>query len=820
MTAASGVQKASVEEGKGERAVRARSAGAASMAGRGAAFANPVDGLQRKAGNRAVSRLMTPSGAATGSVPAGGGIPLPLPFRSEMEARFGEDFDQVRVHEGAEGAAAAAELNAKAYTIGQDIIFAAGRYSPGTFDGRRLLAHELAHVVQQSRGGPRPTLAANATHEQHADAAAREAVSGSGAVAVQGVTGVGAAREPDAPTRLTPREMLAEILKQRGWTNTVPQPPLPPDKRGPRLGDPKGQDTHSLAQVTDKSGKVVAHELGAHLVRHRDIEAAARRDVPRVPGEKGQVHAERMNIGALERRLKDVDVSGGTLEVVVDQLPCGPAEKDCFGGLQEFAQRKGLKLKVYVPTRPSTNNPNVPATPKTAARTAYSGPYDPNASPTGSAQVLQVFPPNEAQGPSPGGGGGPAPEGGPVGGPGPGIGAAPLAPAAEAAETDAALAIETSRLVGQLESETANSVALAGRVKIFAGVASQLLDLFQMFSAASDALSIATNGTILAEAQGQAEKVRAQATAAARDAADIDSGISWFGALGTMEKAKRNRDLDALLQVQGEMEKLADALDEPVLHLKGMRDRLRARADGLNKAARFYEKAAQVPQGPSTAANASEIAMSISLDQLSGTVGNAADEYGKAFATLDGLKRGAEKLASMASGEYRAIALQNLKAELDRRGIGEAQATPPAAPQAHPSPPQYRPPDTSFDRPIVPGPCPGGCHKPNPPPSANTRIPAIGAPLDRKQVADWLASGSADKPPGAGARAGQPPNNAHETPPGVRLPKSKPADEAFYGAPVCHGGCHGQQEKPKFDRSVFGDFGRTDEAAIRRFLGQ
>ncbi len=65
----------------------------------------------------------------------------------------GQDFSRVRIHIGEQAARAAAGVNARAFTVGSDIVFGAGRYSPGTSAGDRLLAHELTHVVQQSTPG-------------------------------------------------------------------------------------------------------------------------------------------------------------------------------------------------------------------------------------------------------------------------------------------------------------------------------------------------------------------------------------------------------------------------------------------------------------------------------------------------------------------------------------------------------------------------------------------------------------------------------------------------------------------------------------------
>jgi outer membrane protein OmpA-like peptidoglycan-associated protein len=86
------------------------------------------------------------------------GRPLDAPVRLDMEQRFGHDFSQVRVHQGGIAAQSASDVDARAYTVGHDIVFGAGGFAPGTPDGRRLLAHELTHVVQQSGGASGPLI--------------------------------------------------------------------------------------------------------------------------------------------------------------------------------------------------------------------------------------------------------------------------------------------------------------------------------------------------------------------------------------------------------------------------------------------------------------------------------------------------------------------------------------------------------------------------------------------------------------------------------------------------------------------------------------
>jgi hypothetical protein len=78
------------------------------------------------------------------------GQPLDLATRAFMEPRFGRDFSRVRVHSGAVAENSARDVNAHAYTVEHNIVFGAGQFTPRTHEGRRLIAHELTHVVQQS----------------------------------------------------------------------------------------------------------------------------------------------------------------------------------------------------------------------------------------------------------------------------------------------------------------------------------------------------------------------------------------------------------------------------------------------------------------------------------------------------------------------------------------------------------------------------------------------------------------------------------------------------------------------------------------------
>jgi outer membrane protein OmpA-like peptidoglycan-associated protein len=89
----------------------------------------------------------------------GAGQSLPNRERSFFESKFGYDFSGVRVHNGDQAARSARQIQSLAYTTGSNIVFGAGQYHPGSTAGRHLIAHELAHVVQQSSGNLRRSSA-------------------------------------------------------------------------------------------------------------------------------------------------------------------------------------------------------------------------------------------------------------------------------------------------------------------------------------------------------------------------------------------------------------------------------------------------------------------------------------------------------------------------------------------------------------------------------------------------------------------------------------------------------------------------------------
>jgi hypothetical protein len=122
------------------------------------------------------------------------GAPLPSSVRMDMQTRFGEDLSDVRVHTDSHAARSAQAVSAHAYTVGSHIAFGTGRYAPHTVTGRRTLAHELTHVLQQRGAATTSALSvgpAGDAAEQEADSiSARVTAGGAGPVSVRAQSGV------------------------------------------------------------------------------------------------------------------------------------------------------------------------------------------------------------------------------------------------------------------------------------------------------------------------------------------------------------------------------------------------------------------------------------------------------------------------------------------------------------------------------------------------------------------------------------------------------------------------------------------------------
>ena len=183
------------------------------------------------------------------------GHPLDTATRAFMEPRFGHDFSRVRVHTDTTAAESARAVHARAYTQGEHIVFAHGRYAPTTTEGKRLVGHELAHVVQQSAGrvaSPTPSgdvpIVTNNFLEEEADAAGEKAGRGE----VERVLGVSGG---------------ATQLKAQG--GPIQRAATPANDNATPLSTPDGNVSSPAAAIPGILGKNFTSEQQALLAQAR-----------------------------------------------------------------------------------------------------------------------------------------------------------------------------------------------------------------------------------------------------------------------------------------------------------------------------------------------------------------------------------------------------------------------------------------------------------------------------------------------------------------------------------------------------------------------
>lgn len=184
--------------------------------------------------------------------------------RSFMEPRFGHDFSHVRVHTDAQAAESAQAVNALAYTVGNDIVLGSGQYAPQTNAGRRLLAHELTHVVQQHQQGASAQVQAMAIEEEtspaeaEAERVSRDITSGETVTPVRETMRAGqmgrAAAQPSSTTAAAPAS---------GPTQTPA--PAPAQARAPRQQRVRLDILGADMSVKDSLVRSAAQALGTDI---------------------------------------------------------------------------------------------------------------------------------------------------------------------------------------------------------------------------------------------------------------------------------------------------------------------------------------------------------------------------------------------------------------------------------------------------------------------------------------------------------------------------------------------------------------------------
>lgn len=258
-----------------------------------------------------------PAPESVNQVLSSSGSQLDVSVRNDMEARFGHDFSRVRVHSGSAAEQSARDVNAEAYTVGNNIVFGAGKFSPSTQPGRHLLAHELTHVLQQSGKAASPARVARQT--------------------------------PSTPQQLVPHvtaEIEAGLIHELQRARAQAPPSTSVRQESLR--------TFAVAAIIRPDGSVTYES--AYF-------------------DKGSPdHAEPQLLAKIDTKIKP----GDTVAIAIDQVPCSPSSKNCSAALKQFrADPKHGSMRVYtvralrrdVPptTTPKTATAGEVTSPKTAA---------------------------------------------------------------------------------------------------------------------------------------------------------------------------------------------------------------------------------------------------------------------------------------------------------------------------------------------------------------------------------------------------------------------------------------------------------------------
>ncbi|HMD70413.1 MAG TPA: DUF4157 domain-containing protein [Bryobacteraceae bacterium] len=296
--------------------------------------------LQRAAGNGAVAQLI------------GSGEPLDPDTRSLMEQRFHHDFGAVRVHTGMLAAESAQSLRAVAYTVDRDVVFDSGAYAPNTPKGRRLLSHELAHVVQQSRGGAAPDpWDRGSAIESDADRASEAVFQPGAAVHVSGASGIGIARQGDDKK---PDPKPAEPPASAPRTYTIEEVLAPPtlEDIAQYTADMEKTNLAELTELMNLTVKEMVDYKGAQSmniwqVAVVDFTKDGRRYVAKGVFD-GKVHAEENALKNLAAKVPRALWAGGRIRMVVSKENCS----GCQSHLQAEARKSGVIIETFVPVLP------------------------------------------------------------------------------------------------------------------------------------------------------------------------------------------------------------------------------------------------------------------------------------------------------------------------------------------------------------------------------------------------------------------------------------------------------------------------------------
>jgi hypothetical protein len=557
----------------------------------------------------------------------GGGRPLEPEVRADMKTRLGHDFSQVRIHDDSRAHESTATVNANAYTVGSHIVFQTGGYNPATSEGKRTLAHELTHVVQQSQGPVDGTEVPGGIRvsepsdrfEREAVANAEKAVSAPASATTAGPQRVHVgAEDPSSPVAGYPTR---GVVQREPKKTPVVIPPSPTRQAMVKelMDEHKNLNIKVANDAVNGAKRVMgAGGAGGDVV----LDEHVTREV--------SVHTGRLDEQNLTTHLQEEARQTGVREIYLQINSPGATTqsiRQAMNGIQNgIPELAGVRVRVYDSQGRVVwqGNMRFRDTDPIKSRPGGGG-----GGGTGSGGGTRTGPSS----------GGPAPAGQGLAGGGkppistPATGATTSTPATGAA-TSAATRAEMAKAIAQSGTSTARAVALTARIQIYVKAYYALAHFLTLLSAIDDMQSMLANGTALPKEQRQADQVLSDSNLAKDEADQVTEDIdlvAWTVLAGETERANDDKSLFAIDEAASS---LRDSLDHSAAVAQGLADDLKAAADPM--LGEMYKQLLAVvsPNTSGTADNAIAFALYNSLEKLHNTTQSASQNYADTAATL------------------------------------------------------------------------------------------------------------------------------------------------------------------------------------------
>ena len=528
------------------------------------------------------------------------GQPLDASTRAYMEPRFGRDFGDVRVHTDLVATQSARELNARAYTVGTNIVFGSGLYQSNSSASQALLAHELGHTIQQSSSG----------------------------VALQRSPGDGSGVSPKSPE---PLEAIASRIANLAFG---PKQDFGDFPRGEVISVVRddlsgeifvGLNTGIPAKLTDAMEKAIAAHNAS--IGRGDINVVHTIE----PGGHAEVVALNQAIAARQARtnqpvtaadmntfeLHNIWMTGGDR-----RFSAAPRCEHCAGITSGVRVTRSLFI---------AENPVAPMIPP--ARTAAGTLSSKGAGGSGPDGGIQTAPtPTKS------------PTGGPITPVGKLNASAPSSPSRQPASTPG-----LAEAMVSMDHDLARSIELTGRVQKYIA-AWAVLDQFLSYLSAIDSMEkMLAHGTAMPKEQAAADEVLKQSFEAKTEAETATEDIDLLGWGALVFGAIYKGDDAGLFQIDGTLSRLAQPLDSSAKTLQSVADGLYGQADALNGPLLEQLVGALTPNLMEGASNAIAGGLYVSLGPLQGTIRSGADNYAEAAFTLGSYAERIRQIARLAN---------------------------------------------------------------------------------------------------------------------------------------------------------------------------